>query len=246
MFLLSTDSLRGYGLNRIFQFAKEAGFEGLEVALDIKQFDTQNPDYLKELQHEHSLPIRVVRTFPNSTIRQSLLALEIADAVKAKILVLEPPKIFDFKVKDWLKKQVPQLRKKYGLRIALKNGPSEYLWGILPGRSMNNMPDLQHFKEACLDVSNLYSKKIDLMRAYEMIKPYLTHIHLSNVYRGQDHSGLEEGVMPLESLLTKLNKDKYEFDVSLVVRPKTLSCGNDEELRKSLQKTLRFYNKYTV
>lgn len=244
MFLLSTDSLRGYGLNRIFHFAKGAGFDGLEVALDIRQFDSQNADYLKELQSEFGLPIRVIRSFPNSTIRQTTLALEIADGVKAKVLVLDPPKIFDFKYKEWLKKQVPGLRKKYGIKIALKNGPSEYLWGILPGRAMNNMPDLQNFKEACLDVSNLFAKKIDLIRAYEMMKSSLSHIHLSNVLRGVDHAALDEGVMPLESLLTKLNHDQYAGDVSLVVRPKLLFCGDDEAMMKALAKALKFYHKY--
>lgn len=244
MFLLSTDSLRGYGLNRIFEFAKETGFEGLEVALDVRQFDTQDAEYLNELQKQYGLPIRVVRAFPNSTIKQTMLALEIAHAVDAKVLVIEPPRLFDFKYKDWIKKQVPAFRKKYQISIALKNGPSEYLWGILPGRAMSSIPDLQSFKEVCLDVSNLYGKKIDLMRAYDIMKPYLTHVHLSNVNKGLDHSLLEEGIMPLESFLTKLKKDGYDKDISLVVRPKSLSAGDDKVMMKNLEKTRKFYDKY--
>jgi len=246
MFLLSTDSLRGYGLNRIFQFAKDAGFEGIEVALDIRQFDTQNAEYLNELQKQNGLPIRVIRTFPNSTIKQTQLAIDIADAVDAKVVVIEPPRLFDFKYKDWIKKQVPLLRKKYQLSIALKNGPSEYLWGILPGRAMNNIPDLQNFKEVCLDVSNLYGMKLDLMRAYDIMKSYLTHVHLSNVYRGIDHSLLDEGIMPLESFLTKLKRDEYDKDISLVVRPKLVAAGDDKMVVKNLAKARKFYDKYMV
>lgn len=244
MFLLSTDSLRGYGLNRIFQFAKDAGFEGIELALDGRLFDTQNPDYLNELQNEFKLPIRAMRTFPNSTIRQATLALEIARAVEAKVVVLDPPRLFDFKYRDWMKKHVPLLRKKYGLKIALKNGPSEYLWGILPGRSMSNIPDLQNFKEVCIDVANLYGKRLDLMRAYEMMKSYLVHVHLSNVYRGEDHSLLDEGIMPLESLLTKLKKENYSYDITLLVRPKALSVGDDKAVLKNLEKARKFYDRY--
>lgn len=246
MFLLATDSLRGYGLNRIFQFAREGGFDGIEVALDVRHFDTQNADYLNELQQQYKMPIRVVRTFPDSTIKQTTLALEIAHAVDAKVVVVEPPRLFDFKYKDWIKKQVPLLRKKYGVSIALKNGPSEYLWGILPGRSMNSIPDLQNFKEVCLDVSNLFAKSLDLMRAYEIMKPYLVHVHLSNVYRGADHSLLDEGIMPLESFLTKLNKDGYSRDISLVVRPKALSAGDDKLMLKNLERARKFYDRYVV
>lgn len=244
MFLLSTDSLRGYGLNRVFQFAKDAGFDGVEVALDIRHFDTQDADYLNELQKQYSLPIRAVRAFPDSTIKQTILAMEIAHAVEAKVLIVEPPKLFDFKYKDWIKKQVPMLRKKYQLNIALKNGPSEYMWGILPGRSMNNIPDLQSFKEVCLDVANLYGMKLDLMRAYEMVKSSLVHVHLSNVHKGVDHSLLDEGIMPLESLLTKLKRDGYEHDISLLVRPKLVSAGDDKVMMKNLEKARKFYDKY--
>ena len=244
MFLLSTDSLRGYGLNRIFKFAKEIGFDGLEIALDLRQFDTQNAEYLNELKEEHGLPIRVVRTFPDSTIKQSSLAFDIARDVGAKTVVLEPPRLFDFKYKSWLKKQVPLLRKKYGFHVALKNGPSEYLWGVLPGRSMSSIPEMQNFKEVCLDVSNLYEKKLDLIRAYEILKPYLVHVHLSNVLRGKDHSLPEDGTMPVESFLTKLCKDKYEYDISLLVRPRLLDAGDDKLMVKNLEKTLKYMNRY--
>jgi len=244
MFLLSTDSLRGYGINRIFSFAKDAGFGGIELAMDVRLFDTQNAEYLKSLKTQYGLPVQVVSAFANSTIKQTSLVLETAYALGAKVVVLEPPRFFDFKYKDWIKKQVPLLRKKYNLMVALKNGPSEYLWGFLPGRSMSSIPDLQNFKEVCLDVSNLFEKKIDLMRAYDVMKPYLRHVHLSNVYRGIDHNVLENGIMPLESFLTKLNNDGYDHDITLLVKPKVLSAGDDKAVMKTLEKQLKFYSRY--
>ena len=212
----------------------------------MRLFDSQNADYLNELQQQYKIPIRVVRTFPDSTIKQTTLALEIAKAVDAKVVVVEPPRLFDFKYKDWIRKQVPLLRKKYGLSIALKNGPSEYLWGILPGRSMNSIPDLQNFKEICLDISNLFAKKIDLMRAYDIMKPYLSHVHLSNVYRGTEHSLLDDGIMPLESFMTKVRKDGYSHDMSLLVRPKALGAGDDKLVMKNLERAKKFYDRYMV
>jgi sugar phosphate isomerase/epimerase len=244
MFLLSSDSLRGYGMNRIFRFAKEAGFQGVEIAMSLRQYDTQNAEYLDELQKEYDLPIRAVKTFPNSTVKQTQIALDLAKKVEAKVVVLDPPRFFDFKYKEWMRKQVPLMRKKYGLKIALMNGPSEYTWGLIPGRAMTSIPDLQSFKEVCLDVSNLYGKKLDLMRAYQMMKSHMVHVHLSNVFKGKEHSLLHEGIMPLESFLTKLKKDNYENDISVVVRPKALAAGDDKIVERSLKQSMDFVKKY--
>ncbi|MDP2691681.1 MAG: TIM barrel protein [bacterium] len=244
MLLLSTDSLRGYGLNRVFRFAKEAGYGGVEVALDIREFDTQSSEYLNELQKQFDLPVRAVRTFPNSTVKQTTLAMSIAEAVKAETLVLDPPRLFDFTYKNWLKKEVPGLRKKYGFHLALKNGPTETLWGVLPGRSMSSIPDLQNFEEVCLDTSNLFAKRLDLMRAYDLMKKYLVHVHLSNVQQGKEHSMPMDGIMPLESFLTKLAKDQYAGDLTLLVRPKALQAGDDAKVMKNLEKARKFVEKY--
>lgn len=244
MYLLSTDCMLGYGLNRIFEFAKEAKFDGIELAMNIRLFDTQNADYINRLKKEYKLPVEVLRTFPNSTVKQTLMALELAKDVGAKMVVLEPPKLFDFKYKEWMKKQVPSLRKKYKLMIALKNGPSEYLWGVLPKRALSSIPDLQNFKEVSLDISNLYDKKIDLMRAYEIMKPYMVHVHMSNVLKGSDHNLPNDGIMPVESFLTKLKKDKYSHSVSLLVKPRALEAGNDKAMMKNLDKVKKFYDRY--
>jgi sugar phosphate isomerase/epimerase len=245
MLLLATDSLKGYGLNRIFAFAKEAGYQGIEVSLDTRDFDTQNAEYLNTLQKETGLHIKVIRTFSSANSRKTLQAVELAHAVGAKTVVLEPPKIFDFTYKNWLKNEVPKLRKKYGVKIALKNGPAEYVWGFVPGRSMNSIPDLQKFKEVCLDTSYLYGKKLDLMRAYDLVKKYLEHVHISQVRAGKEHCFPTDGVMPLESLLTKLTKDKFEGFVSVLVTPKEMMVGKDESVLKQLEKARKFYEKYS-
>jgi len=57
MLALSTDSLNGYGLNRIFAFAKEAGYEGLDLYISQKLYDTQNAEYIKNLTAEYKIPI---------------------------------------------------------------------------------------------------------------------------------------------------------------------------------------------
>jgi sugar phosphate isomerase/epimerase len=53
---LSTGSLYSYGLNRAFDLAARAGFDGVEVLVD-QRWDTRQPDYLGSLQRLHGMPI---------------------------------------------------------------------------------------------------------------------------------------------------------------------------------------------
>ncbi len=56
MIALSTGSLYSYGLNRAFDLAARAGFDGVEVLVD-QRWDTRQPDYLASLQRLHGIPI---------------------------------------------------------------------------------------------------------------------------------------------------------------------------------------------
>ena len=49
MIALSTDSLKGYGFKSHFDFAKLAKYDGVDLAIDPKNFDTQNTDYIRLL-----------------------------------------------------------------------------------------------------------------------------------------------------------------------------------------------------
>ncbi len=244
MLLISTESLKGYGLNRIFRFARDNQYDGIELALSTKDFDTQNIEYVNGLIAEYKVPVEVVRSFSTATMKKSEFACGFAKKIGAKMVILEPPKFFDFKYASWLKTQVPALRKKLGLTVALKNGSGETLFGILPGRAMNNIGDLKRFGEVCLDTAFLYSKKIDLMRAYAALKKALVAVHLSNVHNGKLHSMPTEGVLPLESLLTKLKKDAFQNPIILNVDSKVMGVGHDKKVNENLKKARDFVVKY--
>ena len=52
MLLLSTASLTGYGLHKVFLLAKEAGYDGLDLSIDFDQFDTIDATYIDGLIQE--------------------------------------------------------------------------------------------------------------------------------------------------------------------------------------------------
>jgi hypothetical protein len=54
----------------------------------------------------------------------------------------------------------------------------------------------------------------------------------------------EDGILPLESFLTKLKQDNFPGSISIKVNPKYISAGNDEKVIKHLKDTKAYYDKY--
>ncbi len=49
MLLLSTQSLAGYGLHKIFLLAKNAEYDGLDLSIDFENYDTIDATYIDSL-----------------------------------------------------------------------------------------------------------------------------------------------------------------------------------------------------
>lgn len=244
MIVISTDSLRGYGLNRVFDLAKQAGYDGIDLVVDYGQFDTFNTDYVKKLVLDNKLPVHAV-TAPNEIAPKRIEEIvSLAKEIGAKVVVLQPPKILDFKMTSWMKSEIPKLREKEGISIALENAPSGTFLGIIPEHAMGSAADLKDFKHVCLDVARLGEQKKDLMRAYTALKKFLVHIHLSNFYQGKKYAPPQEGIMPLESFMTKLKEDGYPGAISMKILPKYLHCGDDARVVKELVKARKYYEKF--
>ena len=245
MIALHTDSLHQYGLNRIFKFAEEAGYDGIEIGVVKSNFDTQNAAYIKELSTQYKLPVLALHTPPKSSRKTVEHVVEMADYLKCPTVVVTPPEFFDFKYANWLRKKAEHLRKKKKLQIALTNSPGKTFLGFLPKHAMGNIGDLKKFGMVSLDCASTFSKKWDLIRVYDYLKKMVVHVHLSNVCRHKEYClPSKEGVLPLESFLQKLYKNKYKGVLSLRVRPTELKAGEDEEVIKSLKKVKDFVDKF--
>lgn len=244
MLSICTDSFKGYGLNRIFSFIKEAGYDGVDLTLDSKSFDTQDVDYIKSLIDQYQIPVIAISTPITGSPKKIQNAVEIAKGLNTKIIVIQPPKIFDFQYASWLKNEIPKIRQKENISIALENAPSETFLGIIPEHSMNNVIDLKKFKHVCIDTTRIASKKEDLIRIYKTLQPFLVHVHLSNVKNGEPYSLPMDGILPIESFLTKLKQENFPGSISIKVNPKYLNLGNESEMMKTLKKIKEFYTTY--
>ncbi len=244
MLILHTASLHKYGLNRIFEFARAAGYDGIEVGVDKNNFDTQNATYLKKLSEEYSLPIVALHSPVNGGEKSVEHVIAMAEYLGCPMVIITPPKLLDFKFTSWLKKEVPLLRKKKKIQIALANANGNTILGFLPERALNNLDALKKFGMVCLDTSSTVSKKWDLMRIYEHLKKLVVHIHLSNVRYHKEYSLPNEGILPLESLLRKLKKENFKGAISILVRPSELLAGEDDKVVSKLKSVKKFIEEY--
>lgn len=244
MLSICTDSFKGYGLNRIFEFIKKAGFDGVDLNIDPRNFDTQNTDYVKSLIDLYQVPVLSISTPPTSSAKKIQAAVDMAKELGTKIIVIQPPKIFDFQYANWLKNEIPKLRQRESISIALENAPSESFLGIIPEHSMNNVIDLKKFKHVCIDTTRIATKKEDLIRIYKALKPFLVHVHLSNVKNGTPYCPPQAGILPIESFLTKLKQDGFPGTISMKLNPKFLNVGEDTKLLKELAELKEFYTTY--
>lgn len=244
MLSICTDSFKGYGLNRIFEMIKKAGFDGLDLNIDPRNFDTQNAEYVKSLIDLYQVPVLSISTPPTGSAKKIQAAVDMAKELGTKIIVIQPPKIFDFQYANWLKNEIPKLRQRESISIALENAPSESFLGIIPEHSMNNVIDLKKFKHVCIDTTRIATKKEDLIRIYKALKPFLVHVHLSNVKNGTPYSPPQSGILPVESFLTKLKQDGFPGAISMKLNPKFLNVGEDEKVLKELAELKEFYTTY--
>lgn len=241
---LTTDSLRGYGLNRIFAFAKELGFDAIDLSVDPKSWDTQDADYIKTLIDQYNLPVIAIGTPANTTPKHIEDAVEMAKVLGTKMIVVQPPKLLNFRYTQWLKNEIPKIRKRENISIALENAPADTFFGIIPEHAMNNINELKKFKHAAIDTSRVAEKKEDLLRVYNALNKYLVLIHLSNVSHGKSYSTPEEGILPIESLLTKLNQEGFGGVISLKIDPKKLMVGKEAKVKEKLTHAKKYCEKY--
>lgn len=243
MILLSSQSFPHYGLERFFQFAKETGFEGIEITVN-ENFDTQNPEYLKSLSERFELPIRAF-SMPHKKEDNFYEAFQrTVREFPRTSLNLATPQNFSFGYKKWMENIVPKLCQKYDLRLNRRNVTSKLMFGMIPDRVDNSLFSLREKGHVCLDLSALWMTKEEPMRTVDFLSDKLRHVYLSNVFKNIPYSPLPAGVLPLESFLKKLAQIHFSGDFTLVISPKSLQEGNDEKMVETLKDSRDFFDNY--
>lgn len=207
MFLLSTSSLSGYGLHRIFLLAKQGGFDGIDLSVDFGQFDSYDASYIDALIQSTDISVISI-TAPERKLnkKQCDQLLTLADDLGVKIVNLHPPHRLD-KERDWFGEYLQIVASKYpNIVINIINAPPK-TWLFIISEYGDARPETikKITAHTALSIENVEpGSGVDLMKTLVLLGSTMGFIYLSD--KTEEENGLfpGEGNMPIESLLIKL------------------------------------------
>lgn len=248
--LLSTDTLSWYGLDLIFQIAKDTWFDGIDLAL-WKNFDSWNVDYVYKLQTKYDLPIRCIQLSDRTNPREMNIALEMARKCECQIVSINSPSIFNIKSYSFLSNNLAGYRSQNSkIKFSIINPPKENLFILpIPKYRFSNIVDIikKHHCYLGFDLVNIDDQMLEneFLRKVPNFIPYLSNVYLSDKSKtGQWHLPLGDGELKLPSILKKLKQYEYQwfFSIKLELTKRELSDQSKVEL--ILKKCKTYYNEY--
>ncbi|MDD4151941.1 MAG: TIM barrel protein, partial [Candidatus Gracilibacteria bacterium] len=248
MLLLSTSSLKGYGLHKIFIFAKKAGYDGINLDIDKSNFDTLDEEYIKTLSNAFEVPVLSITAQDKGVDEKKVdKMIQMAKLLGSQLVTFSPPHITDKKT-EWFTKYLPKIKKDSSLSIAIQNVPLKFWLFVIPEFRSNTLGEIKKITgDTVLNISNIdKSSGTDILKAQSMLGNSLKNVYLS------DKNGVKEGLLPgmsgggtsylpLESFLMKLKTSNYNGFISLSVNPKELDAGTDEKVIENLEFIKRYY-----
>lgn len=233
MYLLSTSSLAGYWLHRIFSLAKQAEFDGIDMSIDFDTYDSYDAAYIDSLITSTDLPV-VSITAPERRLnkKQCDQILSLADDLGVQVVNLHPPHRLD-REKDWFGEYLQVVAKKYpNIVINIINAPPKTWLYIISEYGDARPETIKKITEhTALSIENVDPESgVDLMKTLILLGSTMWLVYLSD--KNDDKVGLFPGewTMPLESLLIKLRDVGYNGHFALTVEPKSLLAGDPDAI----------------
>ncbi len=244
MFVLSSGSLYKYGLNRIFEFAKEVGFDGVEIVMN-NVIDTRDVEYLRQLIAHFGMPVAALVTSQNNTPKKMAQTIEIAQAIECERIVVRSPLFTEARLAHWFRTELPKIQNSTTVKLCVEN-PKAGTNFLLPQFAIRSIEDLRRFAHLTLDTSHLVSHRLLLLHVWKLINKRVSYIHLSNNFQSKEHWRLEEGDLPLQSFLTYLRKTDWEGPISLKYSLEASEAGDTTKVLEHLAKAKAFYDRYYI
>ena len=249
--LLSTASLTGYGLHRVFEFAKKSGFTGIDIALGATNFDFWDEEYIKSLSDEFGVPVLSI-TAPSKWLNQKKVdrIVGIAKTLGTQVITFSPPHITD-KNTSWFSNYLPKIKRDTHISIAIQNVAPKFKFFIIPEYKNSTFTQIKGVTgDTTLDILGVdHSSGMDILKAQKMLGTSIKNVFFS------DKHGMKSGILPwgsgwgishlpLESFLMKLKTSGYGGYITLKVNPKAIGVGNTERVLQNLEYMKKYYQKH--
>lgn len=171
MLLLSTSSLTGYGLHRVFSFAKQAGYTGIDLSLNFLNFDLWDEDYIYSLTQEFNLPVISI-TAPNKGMSSENLEkiIRIAEKLSCQIITVSPPHIMDKDTK-WFGQHLMKLKQNLRISICVQNVEPKVIFFIISEYRNATLGQIREVTgDTTLDLIAIDgASNMDIMKAQELL-----------------------------------------------------------------------------
>jgi len=246
--VFSTGSLYPFGLGRVFTWAAETGYDGVEIMMD-ERWDTHQSSYLAHLVENHGIPILALhpplyRGAWNLGPQETLVRVaRLARSMEVPVVVAHPPPP-GRPLKRWSAGPLRDAREQ-GVSVAVENMPKTEvrgIFGIKRSRSCHLPEHLLGLGDVTLDTSHVGASKVDLIRAYSVLAGQLRHVHLSDsdLTGGDQHRLPGKGRLPLRPFLAALTESDYAGVVSLELKPWPLGAPEPATILVRMREVLEF------
>lgn len=248
--LLSTD------LETFFRFAKEAGFNGVELTETIttrwvgaKRIAAISKHYDLPIPSVHQSLTRMVFSTRGSVERLARRAA----ATGAKIVVVHVMSLrrpfTDHQFYAW----VHEVEKRYGVAITFENAMAQFRKFKPAFAQFGHDPDDYaggadvHNLQLTYDIGHMGSLNVDLITYFDRIQKHVRNIHLHDFRRGVDHLPLGTGDFPLAPFLRHLAETRYAGLTTLEVFPlNTSPFLSNSDIQQILRNSLKFFQAHTT
>ena len=223
----STGPFWAFHLDAAFDAIADAGFEAVELMV-TRDPATQSPDVPARLAEERGLAISAVHgpflvvtkgvwgVDPLAKIRRGV---EMCRAVGATCYVVHPPHPWERRYAHWIVTRSAASARATGVTIAVETMYPRWIGGrrVSAYRWVEPWELAVSADRVAMDTSHLAVAREDVLSAYGVLRPKLAHVHLSNnAGDGRDgHLELEEGVVPVDSLLEEMRRTGYRGTIAL-------------------------------
>jgi sugar phosphate isomerase/epimerase len=246
--IFSTGSLYPFGLERVYSWAAETGFDGVEIMMD-ERWDTHQRAYLDHLSQVYDLPILALhpplrRGAWNLSPEETLVrSARLARSAGIPVVVAHPPPP-GRPLERWSAGPLRAAREQ-GVSVAVENMPKSEvrsIFGIERYRSCHLPEHLLGLGDVTLDTSHVGASKVDLMRAYSLLARQLRHVHLSDsdLTGGDQHRLPGKGRLPLRPFLSAIARSDYTGAVTLELKPWPLGAPEPETIMERMRGALEF------
>jgi sugar phosphate isomerase/epimerase len=247
--LLSTSSLKGYGIHKIFQIAQKSWYAWIDLVLSKEEKDYWDTEYILSLSKECMIPVLSV-TAPEKGVNEDMIdtIVLLAQKLGSQVITFSPPHISD-KKNSWFRDYLPKIKKETKLSIAIQNVEAKFWLFVIPEYKNATFAQIKNITgDTTLDLSSVNSASgMDIMRAQKALGVSMKNILLSDRSITKTHLlpwGNRDWVLPLESFLMKMNESEYSGFFTLKVSATELGVWDDSQILKHLEDILRKYNTF--